>query len=302
LLIAVNLLATTTQASDIMLLLLRFSTYQNIIRHLPGLLSGQRKKSISPIIIVGPGGELAVAEAKSLGDVAGAAPQGGGKGRGAAEKSAVAPARKPVDVDAGWERDLGPAAVQRRRAVGWQLGEELSNLGLVSGGRHALGPPAFVAREGCVNAADIACAPRVHPHAALVAADHLLAVVERDAAGTVHRPRAVHPVIGGVRGGDGRRRGRRRHGEVGLRRLRSVQAAAFHRRRAETLISGSMRNKLGGMLKTREWTWTPGGINWADSMGEIWIFDTSNMRLRVFDTIKMDFANLTLVKLTYQFH
>jgi hypothetical protein len=57
--------------------------------------------------------------------------------------------------------------------VGWQLGEELSNLGLVGGGRHALGPPAFVAGEGCVDAKDIACAPRVHPHAALVAADHL---------------------------------------------------------------------------------------------------------------------------------
>jgi hypothetical protein len=114
----------------------------------------------------------------------------------------------------GWERDLGLAAVQRRRAVGWQLGEELSNLGLVGGGRHALGPPAFVA-EGCVDTADIACTPRVHPHTALVAADHLLAVVERDAAGTVHRSRAVHPVIGGVRGGDGRRRGRRRHEDNG---------------------------------------------------------------------------------------
>jgi hypothetical protein len=101
LLIAVNLLATTTQASDVMLLLLRFSTYQNIIWHLLGLLSGQHKKSISPIIIIGLGGQLAVAEAKSLGDVAGAAPQGSGKGRGAAEKSVVAPARKPMDADAG---------------------------------------------------------------------------------------------------------------------------------------------------------------------------------------------------------
>jgi hypothetical protein len=52
--------------------------------------------------------------------------------------------------------------------VGWQL----SNLGLVGGGRHALGPPAFVA-EGCVDTADIACTPCVHPHAALVVADHL---------------------------------------------------------------------------------------------------------------------------------
>jgi len=212
-----------------MLLLLRFNAYQSIIHHLPGLVSGQRKKSISPIIIVGPGRELAVAEAKSLGDVASAAPQGGGKGRGTSEQSAVAPAGKPVDVDAGGERDLGPAAVQRGRAVGGQLGEELGNLGLVGGGRGALGPPAFVAGEGGVDAADVARAPRVHPHAALVAADHLLAVVERDAAGAVHRPRAVHPVIGGVRGGDG---GRRRHGEMGLRRLRAVQAAALHRRRA----------------------------------------------------------------------
>jgi hypothetical protein len=101
--------------------------------------------------------------------------------------------------------------------VGWQLGEELSNLSLVGAGRHALGPPVFVVGEGCVDAVDIACAPCVHPHAALVAADHLLAVVERDAARTVHRPRDVHPVIGGVRGGDGRRRGRRRHGQAKIK-------------------------------------------------------------------------------------
>jgi hypothetical protein len=101
--------------------------------------------------------------------------------------------------------------------VGWQLGEELSNLGLIGGGRHALGPPVFVAGEGCVDAADIACAPCVHPHAALVIADHLLVVVERDTAGTVHRPRAVHPVIGGVRGRDGRRRGCRRHGQAKIK-------------------------------------------------------------------------------------
>jgi hypothetical protein len=83
-----------------------------------------------------------------------------------------------------------------------------------------------------VDATDIVCAPRVHPHSALVAADHLLAVVECDIAGTVHRPRTVHPVIGGVRSGDGRHRGRCRHGKVGLWWLQLVQAAALHRRRA----------------------------------------------------------------------
>jgi hypothetical protein len=100
--------------------------------------------------------------------------------------------------------------------VGWQLGKELSNLGLVSEGMHALGPPTFVAGEGCVDATDIACAPCVHPHAALVAADHL-AVVERDAAGTVHRLRAIHPVIDAVKGGDGRRRGHRHHGQAKIK-------------------------------------------------------------------------------------
>jgi hypothetical protein len=39
------------QASDVMLLILQFSTYQNIIRHLPG----QHKKSIStPSSVVHP--------------------------------------------------------------------------------------------------------------------------------------------------------------------------------------------------------------------------------------------------------
>jgi hypothetical protein len=60
------------------------------------------------------------------------------------------------------------------------------------------------------------CAP-TPPHAALVAADHLLAFVERDAAGTVHRPRAVHPVIDAVRGGDGRRRGHRHHDQAKIK-------------------------------------------------------------------------------------
>lgn len=138
-------------------------------------------------------------------------------------------------MDAGGERDLGPAAVQRGWAVGGQLGEELGDLGLVGGGRGLLGPPAPMAREGGVDAADVACAPRMHPHAALVAADHLLAVVERDAAGAVHRPRAVDPVIGGI-GGWGWGRRRRRRGEMSLRRLRTAKAAALHRRRArETL-------------------------------------------------------------------
>jgi hypothetical protein len=46
-----------------------------------------------------------------------------------------------------------------------------------------------------------------------------------------------------VRGGDGRRRDRRRHGEVGLRRLRSVQAAALHRRRAGNWVDTGTRNR-----------------------------------------------------------
>jgi hypothetical protein len=46
-----------------------------------------------------------------------------------------------------------------------------------------------------------------------------------------------------VRGGDGRRRGRRCHGEVGLRRLRSVQAAALHRRRAGNWVDTGPQNR-----------------------------------------------------------
>eukprot|EP00267_Zea_mays_P045020 XP_020397255.1 uncharacterized protein LOC109941157 [Zea mays] len=46
-----------------------------------------------------------------------------------------------------------------------------------------------------------------------------------------------------VRGGDGRRRGRRCHGEVGLRRLRWVQAAALHRRRAGNWVDTRPQNR-----------------------------------------------------------
>lgn len=132
-------------------------------------------------------------------------------------------------MDAGGERDLGPPAVERGRAVGGQLGEELGDLGLVGGGGGAL-VPAVVAGEGGVHAPDVARAPRVHPDAAVVAAHHLLAVVEGDAARAVHRPGAVHPVVGGRGGGGGSGRGQGR-GRVRGRGLRAVQAAALHRRR-----------------------------------------------------------------------
>jgi len=90
-------------------------------------------------------------------------------------------------MDAGGERDLGPAAEERGRTVGGQLRKKLGYLGLVGGGWGELGPAVVAGKRG-VHAANVARAPRVHPHAAIVAANHLLAVIERDAAGAVHRP------------------------------------------------------------------------------------------------------------------
>lgn len=105
--------------------------------------------------------------------------------------------------------DVGPEpegrAVGRQAGVGFggELDEELGDLGLLDvvgggeGGRGAGTPGgglAFMAGEGGLALGE-AGAAGVDPDAALVAADHLLAVVEGHAAGAIHRPGAVAPVI-----------------------------------------------------------------------------------------------------------
>ena len=101
--------------------------------------------------------------------------------------------------------------------------EELRHLGLhgvgggVGGGGGVVAVAvvpglALVTCEGVV-ALDVARAARVDPHAALVAFDHLLAVVEGDAADAVHRPGPVHPLVRRVRA------------------LRAVRSPPFHNSR-----------------------------------------------------------------------
>lgn len=88
-----------------------------------------------------------------------------------------------------------------RHSLGWKLNQQLSNLGflgdavnpivvavVVAGGGFTLALAlALVAGERVV-ALDVAGAARVDPDAALVALDHLFAVVEGDAADAVHGP------------------------------------------------------------------------------------------------------------------
>jgi hypothetical protein len=75
----------------------------------------------------------------------------------------------------------------------------LDDLGLI-GGALVL---AVMAGEGgvkcqSVDAPEVARATRVHPHVAVIAAHHLLDVVERDAPGAVHRPGPIHQSSVGV--------------------------------------------------------------------------------------------------------